>query len=238
MADIDIVQKVISPLSTVNKDLKEVVLKLEEVIQTSYQIGGNIGPQLASNVQKSIETIKNVMSGADNSSIRSMINYMLEVPIKSTISAKVMSDIDDGEIASGNEPVAPSVVAATEPDLSNGPQSAIAAKESVDSSLSILGSYFKEEYKNKYQEAIDTNSDVLSLSRLKESGMVKDESDDWLYNDEGPSIPDYANPDLFAKEDDDIITDDVPEENDDIDVSDWRSMARSLDSTIDYDLSL
>lgn len=238
MADIDIVSKVISPLSNVNKDLKEVVLKLEEVIQTSYQIGGNIGPQLASNVQKTIETIKNVMSGADNSSIRSMINYMLEVPIKSTISAKVMSDIDDGELAQGNEPVTPDVVAATEPDLSAGPQSAIVANESVEAHpMDVLASYFKEQYKTNVREAVAQDAGMLSIDRLKESGMIKNEGDDWMFRDEGPTVPDYANPNLFteAEEDEDVITDEE-QLNEDIDVSDWRSLTHSMDGTMEFDL--
>ena len=58
---IDIEAQIIAPLATINKALKELTIKLEDVKSTSSMIGGQVGPVMSANLQKAIDNSKQQM---------------------------------------------------------------------------------------------------------------------------------------------------------------------------------
>ena len=154
-------------MATINKALKELTIKLEDVKSTSSMIGGQVGPVMSANLQKAVDQIKNVMSGADQSSIRSIINYIGNVPVSKTFSTKTIADLSEGDFPNLDTST---VLDAATPDISNGPQSAILANESSNPD-NILGNYFKESYRDPFKEAVTGSPEILSMDRLKECGM-------------------------------------------------------------------
>lgn len=211
---IDIEAQIIAPLATINKALKELTIKLEDVKSTSSMIGGQVGPVMSANLQKAIDQIKNVMSGADQSSIRSIINYIGNVPVSKTFSTKTIADLSEGDLPSLDTST---VLDAATPDVSNGPQSAILANESYNPD-SILGDYFKESYRDVYREAVAGSPEILSMDRLKECGMISSGID---FGDAAVSNYDEPIQETIEKDENGVVL------NEEADISSWRDISRN-----------
>lgn len=212
---IDIEAQIIAPLAAINKALKELTIKLEDVKATSSMIGGQVGPVMSTNLQKAIDQIKNVMSGADQSSIRSIINYIGNVPVSKTFSTKTIADLNEGDFPNLDTST---VLDAATPDVSNGPQSAILANESYNPD-NILGNYFKESYRDAFKEAVAGSPDILSMDRLKECGMISSGID---FGD--ATVSNYDEPvQKTAEKDED---EDETVSNDETDILNWRDISR------------
>jgi hypothetical protein len=210
---IDIEAQIIAPLAAVNKALKEITIKLGDIRDTASTIGGQVGPAMNGNLQKAINQIQNVMSGADQSSIRSIITYIGNVPVSKTFSTKTLADLGEGDIPGLDTAT---ILDASTPDVSSGPQSAIFANESHNPD-DILGSYFKENYKDAFKEAVAGSPEILSMDRLKECGMINSNID---FGDAAVANYDEPIQEEIVKDENGTIM------NEAADISSWRNIAR------------
>ena len=153
------------------------------------------------------------MTGADQSSIRSIINYIGNVPVSKTFSTKTMADLSEGDLPNLD---ASAIMDAATPDVSSGPQSAILANESYNPD-NVLGNYFKESYRDAFKEAVAGSPDILSMDRLKECGMISSDID---FGDAAVAHYDEPIKETIEKDENGVVM------NEEASLASWRNISR------------
>ena len=246
MAGIDVIGKIATPINNERGAIKDMIRRLTEISQVAIQAGGDIGKVVSANIQKTITDLNNIANGPDQSSLLSMIKYLQTVPLGTMFPLDLNDDITANNapsVVTQAETTAPAQEAPAidmTPHTENGPQSAIAANESV--ARSMLADYFKLKEASgivtEDDEIPTENTGALNFKNLTESMNIQDLDDTDISGGQFMNKVPVSTPTAKFEESSDVIVGGqaapvAPAAS----LNDWRAIFESTNSSSLGDLS-
>lgn len=237
MAGIDVIGKIATPINNERGAIKEMIRRLTEISQVAVQAGGDIGQVVSANIQKTITDLNNIANGPDQSSLMSMIKYLQTVPLGTMFPLDLNDDITANNApsvvtkAETAAPAAPTIDMT--PHTEGGPQSAIAANESIERSM--LSDYFKLKESAGIQmpdddipmEVPETSSGVLNFKNLTEAMSIQEMSDFDVSGGQFVNKKPVQTPTKIEETSDVIVGKQLNETAAPASINDWRSIFES-----------